>query len=165
MARKATGKERISAGGEEDKAVVGRRMSALDVFGGLPRVFSEITRVIRDRIHGREDIAELERYSGLEEGILRGIVDGKRNADKAIFLALKAPLNLSLGEALGKPEQLNDAKAAPEVLEYWNNQWNTRPMKVVAFAGGSAKARLSENPIDLESYVALRAIGEFYRLR
>ena len=134
--------------------------NALFVFGGQDKVFRELKRIIQERLEGRNDLDELEQYLELEENTLQEILNGHKDADKKTFLALKSPLKLSLCEALGEPEQLNE----PEVRKYWQNEWKTKPMRLVACTGGSSGTTIPKNPVDLNSYVTLRAIGEFYKL-
>lgn len=135
-------------------------LSALFVFGGLNKVFRELKRIIRERLEGRNDLDGLEQYLELEENTLQEILNGRKDLDKNIFLALKSPLKLSLYEALGEPERLND----PKVKEYWEEELKSKPMRLVAYAGIPSGSSIPQNPIDLNMYVTLRAIGEFYRL-
>jgi hypothetical protein len=160
--RKRTEKamEVASENPEEDCGVSKAEKKALDLFGGEIGVLAMVTRVVRERLETRGDLDELEGYLGLDKGLLRKLVSGEMVASKQVFVDLKAPLRLSLGEILGSP----DEKKCKEHAAYWEDQWKRRPMRLVALAGKPAKESLPENPIDFRTYLLLRAVGEFYRL-
>lgn len=135
--------------------------NALFLFGGSEKVFNNLTKMIRSRLKDRANLDVLEDYLGLEKNKLQEILDGRKEADKNVFLALKSTLKLSLQEVFGEPEQLNN----PRVREYWQEKCKTKPMRLVACTGVPSGSSIPKNPIDLKMYVTLRAIGEFYRLK
>jgi len=136
--------------------------SALFLFGGVEKILGRLTLIVQDRIknYSDSDLDNIEHHLRLEKSTLGQIVKGHKSADKNIFLALKAPLKLTVCEVLGEPERLND----PQARAHWEKEHKEKPMRVVSCCGGQGGASIPKNPIDLRLYVTLRAIGEFYRL-
>lgn len=141
------------------------KRSALDLYGGKDKVTERVSDLIREGLikklggmteRGRKAyIGYLVSCERISEQRINEFMIGEIKADYKTFLIFKSSLRLSLEDALGEPD-LSDT----EIREYWENQRHTKPMRIIAGHGD----KIPEDPIDIKSYVCLRAIGEIYRL-
>jgi len=131
---------------------------ALDLFGGRSAVLRRMTGSVRGRLKAMTERQLTKRESGLglPSHTFRAILALGELVDIDLFNSLEGPLGLSIhDDGLGNPKfSSRDDKA------YWENQRRKRPLFVVACGGGMGE--MPDDPIDLESYVTLRAIGELH---
>ena len=131
---------------------------ALDLFGGRAAVLQRMTASVRGKLMA---ISERRRVKlmgglGLSRDTLKAILEEDKPVDIELFNTLEGPLGLSIhNDALGDPKFRNADRG------YWENQrMHRRPLFVVACGGGMGE--IPDDPIDLRSYVTLRAICEFH---
>lgn len=137
-----------------------QKRSALDLYGGRGKVLERLDRLIRLKLEEKQsNFKKMILESFMKEDYydkVKSWIDGKTKVDRDVFLIFKPCLRLRLGDALGKPYFANE-----EIRNYWMAQKKNNPIRIVS------PERLPVDPFEgekgLEDYVALKAIGEFYK--
>ena len=132
--------------------------TALSMYGGEEEILKQMTPIVIARLE-KTPLRSLEQYLGLPSGILSKIKQEKTSLTKKLYLSLKAPLDLVLGDVLQKCDRLDE----PEMRQYWERQYLENPIRVIACTGISSRVNpILDKPFDLVEYLQLRAIEEFF---
>ena len=166
MARKRdNGKKEASIDSQLKEDGVGeKRKSALCLFGGRNAVIDRMTETVCEKLNGNDHRKytnkEIEKYLNLPCGLLIQIKQKQKRVDIDLFEKLEGPLDLSsIYDILGEPDFNTNGTSRQE----WEEERKKSPMYVVAHGGGQPHRKMPKEPIRLESYVTLRAIGELHR--
>lgn len=150
----------------KSKKVPTNYKSALSLFGGRDKIIDRMTKTVCERLKPNNPCkykpSQLEKYLNLPPRLLEQIKQGQNTVDVELFEKLKGPLGLcSIYEILGSP----DFKSDEALRGHWEKERKTDPMHVVAREGGQAQGEIPDEPISLEFYVTLRAIGELHKTK